>query len=99
MMEGVNAVFMEFVVSDRATGSVEYIPGFSTLVAVAKRFADDAQRLGRQHMLQLEILELENDILGEYQLDAVGSVRVVFPAALDLGAIQDHQAQRFHARR
>src|SRR6266851_9462222 len=79
--------------------SVEYIPGLSALMPVVNRRSYDTQCFGCKNAPQVEILELEDHVIGKDQFDVVGALRVILPAPLDFRAIHDHQTQRLFVRR
>src|ERR1700722_17794174 len=99
-MDGITEVLMAGGGVNGRTGVlVKNIPGFSALVPIANRFADHAQYLRGEYLLQVEILELKDQIGRKNELNAIAPLRILLPAALDVRTPNDDQAQGFIARR
>src|SRR6186713_1252945 len=72
---------------------VKDVPGLATAVAQLQSFADDAQRLGRQHMVERDVAQLEYHVFREYEIDRIAARRVVLPTMPHLGSLENDQAE------
>lgn len=66
-----------------------------TSAAKLQGFANDRDRLRSEHILELGIAQLDEQVIAECELDAVHAFGEVLPTSLDIRASHDHEAQRF----